>query len=368
MGSVYLADQATLARPVAIKVLHPELAQNRVLAQRFREEAVAASRVHHPRSVAVIDSALLADGTPYIVFEHVRGRALGRLISEQEIPVPRALALVDQILAALDAAHGAGVVHADVKSDNFLVEEVDGQDRVTMIDYGLARIDGNPAPAHATKMISGTPEYMAPEVIRGEPPTVASDIYGVGAILYELLTGTTPFAGGTSHEIMQRHLDDIVVPPSLRRVERDIPDALDRVVLRALAKDPRDRHASAIELAQALREALPVYRPAPGRTSRVMDSARPESPTRTCDPPRPRIDEAYLAGVRRAIGDALIHGDRAQAAAGYLRLARSLAADRRIASAMCELEEGIELLATGEEVERLRGALSALYSEAGSFG
>src|SRR5262249_7262618 len=144
-----------------------------------------------------------------------------------------------QIVRALDAVHAAGVVHGDIKSDNFLVEQTATGDHVTLIDFGLARI-GADAPAGENdaddRLISGTPEYMAPEVIRGEGCLPSSDLYGAGVILYELLTGATPFAGGKATEVMQRHLDDVVIPPSLRRPERPIPPALDDIVLHALAK------------------------------------------------------------------------------------------------------------------------------------
>jgi serine/threonine-protein kinase len=251
MGTVFVADQPALARSVAIKILHPRHAADRDLALRFRDEAVAASRVRHPGVVAVFDASHLDDGTPYIVMEYVAGRPLGDIIATERIAVPRALALVDRILDVLAATHGDGVVHADVKSDNFLVGERDGEEHVTLIDFGLARV-ADLASARDTPLISGTPEYMAPEVIRGERPEIASDLYGAGVILYELLVGKTPFAGGTPSEIMARHLDDIAIPPSLRRPDRDIPRALDAVVERALAKRPGDRFGDAAAFARAL--------------------------------------------------------------------------------------------------------------------
>lgn len=383
MGIVFLAHQPALARSVAIKMLRPELAGDREVARRFRDEAVAASRVRHPRSLHVIDCAVLPDGTPYIVMEHVRGRALGRVIAEEEIPLPRAIELTLQILSAVAAAHDAGVVHADIKSDNFLVEHVDGADHVTMIDFGLARLVGERGADErgaGERVVSGTPEYMAPEVIQGAPPGVASDLYGVGVILYELLTGSAPFRGGASAEVMTRHLEDVVVPPSLRACDRDVPATIDAIVLRALAKEPGERFASADELARALRATLPFRRvPAP-RTTRPRDAATPDSPTRTCvvSGPRRRFARgsdcnavaatAETTQLRHAIGNAMVHGDVPEIASGYLALAAKLVTQQQWQAAAYELQEGIAVLSAADSCDalgQLSVALAAIYDESG---
>jgi serine/threonine-protein kinase len=249
MGLVFRADEPALGRTVAIKILHPELAANEALVRRFHNEAAAAHRVRHPGVVAILDSGTTPSGVPFIAMRHIPGRLLGTVIAQDELPLPRALEMADQILRALEAAHASGVVHADVKSDNILVEDTADGDALTLIDFGLARVGD---PWDDGGFVSGTPEYMAPELVRGEPPTVASDIYGAGVILYELLTGQTPFEGASTEEVLARQLDEDAVPPSLRRPDRDIPAALDQIVLRALAKDPRARFASAGELARAL--------------------------------------------------------------------------------------------------------------------
>jgi serine/threonine-protein kinase len=297
MGCVFLADQSALGRTVAIKVLHPELADQPRHIHQLRREAMAASRVRNPHCVAVIDCSALPDGTPYIVMAYVPGRSLGRILEEEWIPLGRAVDLVAQILNALGATHDSGIVHADVKSDNFLVELGEEGDHVTLIDFGLARIAGAPADADTDLehqddqvMVSGTPEYMAPEIVRGEPPTRASDLYGAGVILYELLTGATPFGGDTAREIMLQHAHDAVVPPSLRRPDRDFPPALDRVVLRALDKRPEARFPDAATFARELRAAASTSRASPRppvRCVRCDDSSTPESPTRSCRAPLP---------------------------------------------------------------------------------
>ena len=392
MGIVFRAEQPALSRTVAIKLLHPDLVSDAVFAHRFQDEARAASRVRHAGSVAVLDCDVTADGAPFIAMEHVAGRTLGRLLAEHELPLSRVLAIASQILCSLEAAHACGVIHADVKSDNFLVDVRPEGDVVTMIDFGLAMIDGEWIDSG---FVSGTPEYMAPELIRGEAPTIASDLYSVGVILYEMLTGAAPFTGETSQEILSRQLEDDVVPPSLRQPDRGIPPGLDQVVLRALDKEPQARFATAGEFAAALRGVTSV-RDLPARIRCQACSAlaeslarpcrrcgepvrwtpsrtTPDAPTRNCGSPRRSCARGPLAGgtdpevLRGAIAAALIRGDAAAIADGYVELASELARRKRIASAVRELEEGVDVLTAGasdegstEPVRRLVAALAAL--------
>jgi serine/threonine-protein kinase len=343
MGRVFLADQPALARSVAIKVLLPQLRSHQWIARRFREEAIAASRVKHPGAISVIDCHLSA-GVPFIVMEHVDGRPLGHLIAEQEIPLPRALAIVDRILDVVAAVHAAGVVHGDIKSDNLLVDERRDGDVVTLIDFGLARFDGSWT---ETDWVSGTPDYMAPELARGQPPTPSSDVYGVAVVLYELLTGKTPFGGGTAAEILTRQIEDVVIPPSLRQPAREIPTALDAIVMRALAKDPEVRFADAEELRRALRTVVIRKRACPrcgtslppparfcDRCGTVLRSASSQDPQpigskrRTETPTRPRtVPRGRFA--------------RGSDASAFVR-------EQRISDAVRELEKGLGILAAGD--------------------
>jgi serine/threonine-protein kinase len=259
MGSVFLASQPALDRTVAIKVMHTELAVSPEHVVRFREEARIASRVRSASCVSVIDTGALADGTPYLVMEYIAGQSLGQLIADDDLPLPRALDLFAQVLGALGAIHALGIVHADIKSDNFLVENRGGRDHVRLIDFGLARLAGvpyEPDLENGEVMVSGTPEYMAPEIVAGQPPSAASDLYAAGTILYELLTGSTPFGGGSAIDIMLRQARDPVIPPSLRALERRISPALDRLVLRALHKRSDERFADAAAFARELEAAV----------------------------------------------------------------------------------------------------------------
>ena len=269
MGIVYRAEHVHLGRPVAIKFLHQVLARDPQIAARFQLEALAAAKLDHPNSVAVLDFGEAPDGTPFMVMEYVRGRTLRQLAAEGAMSPARVISIVRQVLSALEAAHAAGIVHADVKTENVLVEQRSDGERAKLVDFGLARIgravEDGPRDARGEPFVSGTPDYMAPEVILGESPGPASDIYAVGVMLYELLTGVTPFGGGRSIDIFTRHVQDDLVPPSVRFPEHDIPRLLEAVVARAMEKDPAKRFASAAAFAQALATVPLKKAPPPAR-------------------------------------------------------------------------------------------------------
>lgn len=368
MGIVYLADEPVLARSVAVKILHPRYRDNQLVIAAFREEAVAASRVRHPGCVSIIAQERLSDGTPAIVMEHVPGKSLGRVIVEEHLPLARTVEIVVQILSALDATHTSGVVHADVKSDNFLVESLGGRDHVTLIDFGLARLDGK---AVLDSLVSGTPEYMAPEVIRGGAPTPGSDLYSAGVILYEILTGTTPFAGGKTADVLARQLEDVVVPPSMRAPERGLPRSIDEVTQRALAKEPAERFGDATEMGRALRAVLRGCGHRDARDIHWDRAIGPHSVTGTCTPPpQPRLARGTQARItelqhlRAAVGDAIVRGDISGIEVSYAALANALVREGSFAEAARELEEGIALLGAHVPSERLTAELEALYSDA----
>lgn len=242
-GAVYKADQIALGRTVAVKILNEDLSRDARLVKRFEDEALAASRLNHPNTVSIIDYGQSSDGLLYLVMEYLRGPTLTHLIAkEHPLPAARVLAIVDQILAGVEEAHLAGVIHADLKSDNIIVEQRrTGQDQVKVVDFGIARLVNAPREGE-DRNICGTPEYMAPELIGGAPPSVATDLYAIGIVAYELLTGQTPFVGGSAIDILTRQLKQTARPPS---EVVTVPPAIEQLVMTAISKRPGDRFADA---------------------------------------------------------------------------------------------------------------------------
>lgn len=262
-GTVYEADQTALGRTVAVKILNPHLASDGRLVSRFQDEARAASRLNHPNTVSVIDYGQTPDGLLYLVMEYLRGVTLTKMMeSDAPLADERIVDVVSQILCGLEEAHDAGVVHADLKSDNIVVEHRRGDwYLVKVVDFGIARILGAPREREEQNTISGTPEYMAPEIISGQEPSFASDLYSVGVVLYELLVGETPFVGGPPVEVLTRHLREEPVLPSVRRPDLTIHKQLEQAAMRALAKYPSSRFATATEFRTFLEAALEQQEP-----------------------------------------------------------------------------------------------------------
>jgi serine/threonine-protein kinase len=245
MANVYLAEDQELGRRVAIKILNDRHSVDDQFVERFRREAKSAAALSHPNIVSIYDRGE-AEGTYYIAMEHLDGRTLKELIKARG-PAPPHI-VVDygrQMLSALRFAHRNGIVHRDMKPHNMLV---DAEGRVKVTDFGIAR-------AGATQMteagsIVGTAQYLSPEQARGSAVDQRSDLYSLGIVLYELLTGTVPFSGDTPVEIAMKHLSETPEPPSRR--QPGVPHELDLVVMRALAKDPDDRYQSAEEMERDL--------------------------------------------------------------------------------------------------------------------
>jgi serine/threonine-protein kinase len=259
---VFRATQDGAPHEVAVKVLHPHLAADRTFAQRFRREARVANLLSHPNIVRVLDFG--SEGRVFfIVMEHLKGQDLWALLQrERRLDAPRAVRIVVQLLEALGEAHSLGVVHRDIKPENvFITRGPDGADVVKILDFGIARMaDAQQTASSSGGMplvtslgaLLGTPEYMSPEQCNGESPGPRSDLYACGVLLYTLLTGRPPFTADNPIAVTLKHLRDAPVPPSTLRP--DLDPGLERAVLTALAKDPRDRHASAAVFADALEE------------------------------------------------------------------------------------------------------------------
>src|SRR5436853_2011577 len=241
MANVYLAEDEVLGRRVAIKILNDRHAGDDQFVERFRREAKNAAGLSHPNIVSIYDRGE-AEGTYYIATEYAAGRSLKELIvSRGPAPVNVAVEYARQILSALRFAHRHGIVHRDIKPHNVLV---DGEGRVKVTDFGIARAGASQMTEAGS--IVGTAQYLSPEQARGSGVDQRSDLYSLGVVLYELLTGTVPFSGDTPVEIAMKHLSQTPEPPSAKRA--DVPRDLDLIVLRALAKDPAERYQSAEEM------------------------------------------------------------------------------------------------------------------------
>jgi serine/threonine-protein kinase len=241
MANVYLAEDQELGRRVAIKILNDRHANDEQFVERFRREAKNAAGLSHPNIVSIFDRGE-AEGTYYIAMEYLDGRSLKELISGRgPAPINVAVDYARQILAALRIAHRQGLVHRDIKPHNVLV---DGEGRVKVTDFGIAR--AGPSQMTEEGSIIGTAQYLSPEQAQGAPVTPASDLYSVGIVLYELLTGSVPFAGESPVELAMKHLSKVPEPPS--RIRPEVPRDLDFVVMRALAKAPSERYQSADEM------------------------------------------------------------------------------------------------------------------------
>jgi serine/threonine-protein kinase len=241
MANVYLAEDQELGRRVAIKILNERHANDEQFVERFRREAKNAAALSHPNIVSIYDRGE-AEGTYYIAMEYLDGRSLKELIlSRGPAPLNVAIEYVRQILSALRFAHRHGIVHRDIKPHNVLV---DAEGRVKVTDFGIARAGASQMTEAGS--IVGTAQYLSPEQARGTNVDQRSDLYSLGIVLYELLTGTLPFNGDTPVEIAMKHLSQTPELPSVLRPE--LPRELDLVVTRALAKDPDERYQSAEEM------------------------------------------------------------------------------------------------------------------------
>jgi serine/threonine-protein kinase len=250
MGAVYVAEQISLKRTVALKLLKSELSSNPGLIRRFNIEAELAAKLSHPNTVTMFDFGQDADGTLFIVMEFVAGRSLRDLIQrEAPLPLARVIHIAEQVAASLSDAHARGIVHRDIKPDNVMLSEVGKRtDVVRVLDFGIAKLrdereDGAVPVTQAGDML-GTPQYMAPEQIRSETVDGRTDVYSLGAVLYEMITGRLPFEGPTVMSILGKHLTENPAAPSQRRPDLPIPPLLDQLVVDCLRKDPSARPAS----------------------------------------------------------------------------------------------------------------------------
>jgi len=245
MGKVYLAEHVEIGKRVALKVLHPSYSRMPDLVERFRREARAASRIGHPNIVDVTDSGTTADGSVYFVMEYLEGVELGSVIErEGALDVARALRITGQICRALAAAHREGIIHRDLKPENiFLITREGTADVVKVLDFGIAKTTEAEAARErrltSPGMAMGTPEYMSPEQAAGRPADARCDVYALGAILYEMVTGVPPYSGDNFMEILTKKATQDPPPPS--SVRGELPSQVSDLVIAAMARNPNDR-------------------------------------------------------------------------------------------------------------------------------
>lgn len=252
MGAVYVAEHVTVGRSVAVKVLAARWCRVNRVSQRFRDEARAASAAGHPNIVEVFDAGELPDGRPYLVMEYLEGRELGDVVSRRgPLEVRRACRIIRDVARAIDAAHVQGIIHRDLKAENVMLVDRGGEEIVKVLDFGIAANTAALGPRTTTPgLVMGTPVYMAPEQARGSAPTIAFDVYAIGVLLFEVLTGHTPFDGEEGVSLLLTKTDQAA--PSVGKVREGLPPALVELADSCLALDPALRPSTAREVAERL--------------------------------------------------------------------------------------------------------------------
>ena len=285
MALVYKAQDQSLTRPVAVKILREGLTAERDFQERFQNEARAVANLAHPNIVTVHDFG--RDGSrSYIVMEYVEGENLKSLIrSRAPLGLAEAVDLTIQICAGVGYAHRAGLVHCDIKPQNVLVTS---EGRVKVTDFGIARALATITPGEVTDTVWGSPQYFAPEQGMGEGPTPASDVYSIGVILFEMLTGRLPFVGQSPQQLAMMHMRDD--PPRLTMFNPNVPETIERIVGKVLAKEPSARYRTADQMGRILAS----YR---DQGHERTDSHLPIS---TADAPAPRRAPPIQAPAQQA--------------------------------------------------------------------
>ncbi|HEU4728051.1 MAG TPA: serine/threonine-protein kinase, partial [Kofleriaceae bacterium] len=352
-GTVYRGRQRGLDRPVAIKVPTYEIAADPVSARRFAREARAAARIVHPGVVAIYAVGELADGRPYLAMQLIDGAPLVRMLADGPVPALRALRVVRDIASALSETHAAGVVHRDLKPSNVMWHrDRNGDDRITLVDFGIAVC--KPGNADATRLTTagliGTPHYMSPELAQGERVDARSDLYALGCLLFELVTGAPPFAG-SGVEVLLAHINRPVPRASERNPQ--LPGVIDSLIERLMQKQPADRPDSADVVVAMIDEALAAVGdtagPRPERASRSRRRATTTDPSATATAPGPAPVRRWLAiGMVAALAALGLSG--AGFAALRLRSAADATADEPEPQ---DNAQGQPVSASGEALQRI---------------
>ena len=260
MGTVYKGEHIKMNRPTAIKVLSPDLARNAEFVARFEREAAMAARISHPNAVNIYDFGEAEDGIVYLAMEFLEGEPLSAIITrEGALPLDRAVRMARQAAEALHAAHRLGIIHRDFKPDNVIMcRKQDQADWVEVLDFGIAKeiaIDTEKQALTKTGFVLGTPQYMSPEQVKGEPLDPRSDLYSLAIVSYEMLTGALPFGGDSPQSQMVKRILEPPIPMRQARPQLWLPPAVEQVIMRGLALAPQHRFSTTTEFAAALEQA-----------------------------------------------------------------------------------------------------------------
>ncbi len=276
MATIYRAYQAALERDVALKVIHPALKEDQAFVARLRREAAVVARLNHPNIVDVYDYAE-HDGTPFIVMRLIEGKTLKDVVQESKLTPAQVVDLIRPVAAALAYAHAHGVLHRDVKLSNILL---DNEGNVFLTDFGLARLTYKGESTLSHDMLIGSPQYISPEMAKGEPIDARTDIYSLGIVLFEMLAGKLPYQAETPYATVMAHINEPI--PSARQFNKKIPPAVDQVLQHALAKIPDQRFATIEDLMHALDNAVR----GPMESARANDPSRPAPRGKSSASPR----------------------------------------------------------------------------------
>src|SRR5688572_137860 len=322
MGSVYRALHVMLDKTVAVKVIRNELVTSDEVVARFQREARAASNLHHPNIVSVYDLGQTSDGTLYIAMEFIDGPSLKQVIRRNGPLTPwESIDILRQVASALSSAHQKQIVHRDLKSDNLMLQSEGGRKIVKLVDFGIAKTFDESTQLTAAGYLLGTPHYMSPEQAAGKPVDHRADLYSLGVIFYEMITGEVPFGDGALTSVLVRLATEVPPAPSARRPDARVSPALDAVAMRCLEKDPDRRFQSADEFADALERAFAEIESKPAMPRASLATAketlvRPADARRFATPPadsgerlpaaRPRAGLAIDAWTNRRVGAVLV--------------------------------------------------------------